>query len=241
MLVQAPAFDRARNFDSALDRLAEAAQALGFDAVDYGFMPRARTPDGRYHAPQIAWRNWPSRWTTGWARYSREDPFLYAGYPRTLPLDWREVIGAHWLSATQKEALAYVGDIGYLDGMTVPIHLPEGAFAFVTAVSHATRGRWRDRQSEVRDALFVMAHDFHAAVAPRFGFKSTPRDVALSAREREVLVLAATGLSAPDSARRMHRSVETVRRQRKSAMEKLGAHTTAQAVAQALRLGLIAH
>jgi DNA-binding CsgD family transcriptional regulator len=174
-------------------------------------------------------------------RYSREDPFLYAGYPRTLPLDWREVIGASWLSAPQKEALAYVEGIGYLDGMTVPIHLPEGAFAFVTAVSHATEGRWRANQAAVRDALFVMAHDFHAAVAPRFGFKSTPRDVALSAREREVLMLAATGLSAPECALRVHRSVETVRRQRKSAMDKLGAHTIAQAVAQALRLGLIAH
>lgn len=235
-----PSFHAAGNFDSALDRLAEAAQQLGFDAVDYGFMPQARTLDGRYHAPRIAWRNWPSRWTAGWARYSRDDPFLYAGYPRTLPLDWREVIGASWLSGPQKEALAYVGDIGYLDGMTVPIHLPAGAFAFVTAVSHSTQGRWRAHQSEVRDALFVMAHDFHAAVAPRFGFASAPRAVALSAREREVLVLAASGLSAPDSARRAQRSVETVRRQRKSAMDKLGAHTIAQAVAQALRLGLIA-
>ena len=234
-------FHSAPNFDVALDRLAEATQQLGFDAVDYGFMPRARAVDGRYHAPEIAWRNWPTRWTAGWARYSREDPFLYAGYPRTLPLDWRDVIGANWLSATQKEALAYVGDIGYLDGMTVPIHLPEGAFAFVTAVSHSTQGRWREKQTQVRDALFVMAHDFHAAIAPRFGFKSTPHDVSLSAREREVLALAATGLSAPDSALHVHRSVETVRRQRKSAMDKLGAHTIAQAVAHALRLGLIAH
>jgi DNA-binding CsgD family transcriptional regulator len=35
--------------------------------------------------------------------------------------------------------------------------------------------------------------------------------------------------------------VETVRRQRKSAMEKLGAHSIAQAVALAMRLELIAH
>lgn len=235
-------FHSARSFDAALDHLAEAAQHLGFDAVDYGFMPHARAADGGYHAPEIAWRNWPTRWTAGWARYSREDPFLYAGYPRTLPLDWREVIGAKWLSATQKEALAYVGDIGFLDGLTVPIHLPGGAFAFVTAVSHSTEGRWRANQAEVRDRLFVMAHDFHAAVAPRFGIgKSATRDVNLSMREREVLVLAATGLNAPDSARQVHRSVETVRRQRKSAMDKLGAHTIAQAVAQALRMGLIAH
>jgi DNA-binding CsgD family transcriptional regulator len=235
-------FHSARSFDSALDRLAEAVHDLGFDAVDYGFMPQARTADGRYHHPEIAWRNWPARWTAGWAQHSSEDPFLHAGYPRTLPLDWRDVTAAPGLSRAQQEALAYVERIGFpLDGMTVPIHLPEGAFAFVSAVSHTREGRWRARQAEVRDTLFVMAHDFHAAVAPRFGLKVAPRDISLTPREREVLSFAALGLSAPDSALRVHRSVETVRRQRKSAMDKLGAHTIAQAVAQALRLGLIVH
>lgn len=233
-------FHSARSFDVALDRLAEATHALGFDAVDYGFMPRARSADGGYHAPDIAWRNWPTRWIAGWKRYSRQDPFLYAGYPRTLPLDWRDVRGASWLNSTQKEALAYVEDIGFLDGMTVPIHLPDGAFAFVTAVSHAPEGRWRAQQTQVRDSLFVMAHDFHAAVAPRFGWNAMPREAPrLSPREREILAHAAAGHSAPETARRVHRSVETVRRQRKSAMEKLGAHTVVQAVARAMNLGLL--
>lgn len=234
-------FHSARSFDAALDRLAEATHAMGFDAVDYGFMPKARTQDGRYNAPDIAWRNWPARFASGWSRYSRVDPFLYAGYPRTLPLDWQQVKGASWLSPIQKEALSYVEDIGICDGLTVPIHLPDGAFAFVTAVTHEGHDTWRTRQSQVTDALFVMAHEFHAAISPRFGIRqnTVTRDLRLSPREREVLSLAATGLSAPGSARRVHRSVETVRRQRKSAMEKLGAHSIAQAVALAMRVGLL--
>lgn len=233
-------FHRAATFDGALDHLAEATRALGFDAVDYGFMSRARTADGRYNAPDIAWRNWPAHISASWSRYCREDPFLYAGYPRTLPLDWRQVKSANWLSATQKEALAFVEGIGICDGLTVPIHLPDGGFAFVTAVSHHGHSAWRTQQSQVTDQLFVMAHEFHAAVAPRFGMKPAPRDAKLSPRECEMLSHAAAGLSAPETARRVHRSVETVRRQRKSAMEKLGAHTVAQAVAHAMRLGLIA-
>lgn len=233
-------FHRARSFDDALDRLAEATHALGFDAIDYGFMPRARNADGRYNAPDIAWRNWPARVASGWLRYSRVDPFLYAGYPQTLPLDWRQVKGANWLSQMQKEALGFIEDIGVRDGLTVPIHLPGGAFAFVTAVTQAGCSRWRDRQSQVTDQLFVMAHEFHAAVAPRFGLRAEkPRDTKLSPRECEMLAHAAAGLSAPETARRVHRSVETVRRQRKSAMEKLGAHTVAQAVAHAMRLGWV--
>lgn len=239
-----PSFHSARSLDCALDRLAEAVQQLGFDAVDYGFMPQARTADGRYHHPDIKWRNWPARWTAGWARHSSDDPFLHAGYPRTLPFDWREVVKADWLSPPQRDALAYIERLGFpVDGMTVPIHLPDGAFAFVSAVSHAHEGRWRARQSEVRDALFVMAHDFHAAVAPRVGVarRIEEHHGALSTREREILAFAAQGLSAPETARRVCRSVETVRRQRKSAMEKLGAHTMPQAVARAMRLGLMEH
>ena len=240
MSIDVARFHTARSFDHALDRLAEATHQLGFDAVDYGFMPRVRSADGGYHAPDIAWRNWPARWIAGWKRYGRQDPFLYAGYPRTLPLDWREVRGATWLNSTQKEALAYVEDIGFLDGMTVPIHLPEGAFAFVTAVSHAPEGRWRAQQAQVRDALFVMAHDFHASVGPRFGLPSSRvAATKLSPREREILAHAAAGHSAPETARRVHRSVETVRRQRKSAMEKLGAHSVTQAVATAMHEGLL--
>lgn len=233
-------FHRARSFDVALDRLAEATHTLGFDAVDYGFMSRARTPDGRYNAPDIAWRNWPARIASGWSRYCRVDPFLYAGYPRTLPLDWQQVKGANWLSTLQREALAYVEGIGICDGLTVPIHLPDGAFAFVTAVTHHGHGAWRDQQSQVSDQLFVMAHEFHAAVAPRFGLQpQKPRAAKLSPRECEMLSHAAAGLSAPATARRVHRSVETVRRQRKSAMEKLGAHTVTQAVAHAMRMGIL--
>lgn len=241
MQIETDHFHRARSFDAALDRLAEATHTLGFDAVDYGFMARAREPDGRYNAPDIAWRNWPARVESGWSRYARVDPFLYAGYPRTLPLDWQQVKGASWLSAMQKEALCYVEDIGICDGLTVPIHLPGGAFAFVTAVTHRGHGGWRERQSQVTDRLFVMAHEFHAAVAPRLGLHAggRPRDTKLSPRECEMLMHAAAGLSAPASARRVQRSVETVRRQRKSAMEKLGAHTVTQAVALAMQRGLL--
>ncbi len=232
-------FQTARTLDVALDRLAEATSSLGFDAVDYGFMPRARAADGRYNAPDIVTRNFPPRWMAGWTRYCREDPFLCAGYPRTLPLDWSEVIGADWLNTTQRQALAYLEDLGFTDGLTIPIHLPDGGFAFVSALAHGHGDAWRAHQSQVSDQLFVLAHGFHAAVASRFGLRSDTRGVSLSPREREMLSHAAAGLSAPETARRVHRSVETVRRQRKSAMEKLGAHTVVQAVARAMNLGLL--
>lgn len=233
-------FSRAASFEVALDRLAEATNELGFDAVDYGFMPRALALDGRYNPPEIFSRNFPRRWLAGWTRYRCDDPFLYAGYPRNLPLDWKQVQDADWLSVVQRQAITYLEGIGFSDGLTVPIHLPQGGFAFVTAVTHEREGAWRAQQAQVSDRLFVLAHGFHAAVASRFGLRAdTPRVTKLSPRECEMLSHAAAGLSAPETARRVHRSVETVRRQRKSAMQKLGAHTVAQAVAHAMGQGLL--
>jgi LuxR family transcriptional regulator len=226
-------------FDRALDMLAEEVSALGFDAVDYAFMPQLRTPDGGWGAPDIASRNFPPRWKPGWSRYCREDPYLWSCYGRNLPLDWNEVKGADWLSETQRQAIAYIDGLGFLDGVTVPIHLAGGSFAFVSAVSRPSHGPWRVRQESVEQKLFVLAHTFHAAVARHFDLRGPERPATLSPRECEMLHHAAVGRSAAETARLVHRSIETVRRQRKSAMSKLGARTIAQAVARALSLGLI--
>ncbi|MGE0674077.1 MAG: autoinducer binding domain-containing protein [Methylibium sp.] len=231
-------FHNARGLDAALDRLADEVVAIGFDAVDYGFMPRIRDGDGRWCAPAIVARNLPARWESGWSHYSREDPYLWSCYQRNLPLDWDEVKAAGWLSATQRQAIAYVDELGFGDGLTVPIHLPGGGFAFVSALARPRRGAWRLRQSQMTERLFFLAHAFHAAVSPHLARPSIGEPM-ISAREREVLRHAANGLSAPETARATHRSVETVRRQRKSAMRKLEARSIAQAIARASATGLL--
>jgi LuxR family transcriptional regulator len=229
-------FGSARTFDAALDQLAEATGALGFDSVDYGFMPQARAADGRYHAPTIVSRRFPRRWLQGWAPFQREDPLLYGAYPRTLPLDWKDIADAPWLKPIQREAFGYIRGLGFADGVTVPIHLPDNAFAFVTVATREQKGAWRERKAEVMDRLFVLAHAFHASQGGHWSVQALQPQI-LSAREQLVLALAAAGLNARQTASRIHRSVETVRRQRKAAMHKLSARTMAQAVAQAMQRG----
>lgn len=80
-------FSAARSFPSALDALAERALALGFDAVDYAYMPCARRADGGWHAPDIASRRFPPRWESGWRQYAALDPYLSTCYQRNVPLD----------------------------------------------------------------------------------------------------------------------------------------------------------
>ncbi|MBI2803202.1 MAG: LuxR family transcriptional regulator [Gammaproteobacteria bacterium] len=232
-------FRAARSFDAALDLLAENVVTLGFDAVDYAFMPRARGRDGAWNAPEIVARNFPPHWTRGWSRYASEDPYLCTCYQRNLPLDWNEVKGAAWLSNTQRQAITFIDDLGFLDGITVPIHLPGGSFAFVSALSRPRQGAWRAQQEAMKEKLFILAHAFHAGVDRQARIASQERSVTISPRELDVLRHAASGLNAPATARIIHRSVETIRRQRKSAMSKLGSHTIAQAIALAISMDLL--
>lgn len=227
----------ARSFEGALDAFADRAAELGFDGIDYAYMPRARRQDGGWHAPDIASRRFPPRWERGWRRYAAQDPYLCSCYQRNLPLDWNEVKDATWLSPVQREAIAFIDTLGFLDGITVPIHLPGGSFAFISGVSRARRGAWRVR--ETTGQFFLMAHGFHAEVARHLHLGGDATSTTLTSREREVLRHAADGLSAAASAQAMRRALETVRHHRKSAMEKLGARTMTQAVARALSLGLV--
>ena len=234
-----PIFSGARSFDHALDILAEQAGRLGFDAVDYAYMPQVRSSDGGWIAADIASRNFPARWERGWSRFGRYDPYLWSSYERTLPLDWNEVKTAGWLSSLQRQAIDFVDDLGFRDGLTIPIHLPGGRFAFVSGLAQDPIGAWR-LQAAAGERLFILAHQFHGAVAARLGRERVaPGAGPLSPRERECLRYAAAGYSAVATAAATGRSCETVRRQRKSAIAKLNARTIAQAVASAAALGLL--
>ena len=62
---------------------------------------------------------------------------------------------------------------------------------------------------------------------------------ALTAREQEVMVLLAEGLSSPQVAEKLFISPKTVENHRANIMRKLGIHNTIELVRQAAKLGLI--
>ncbi len=157
-------------------------------------------------------------------------------------MDWDDVKVAPWLTPIQNDSIAYIGDfMGFADGVTVPVHLAGGRFAFVTAANQR-RNAWRDERYKVEHTLLVLAHRFHALVARRFPdrFSNVAIASVLKAREIECLSWAARGRNAPETALEIHRSTETVRFHLKNAMAKLEARTVAQAVARAAAADLLA-
>ena len=74
------------------------------------------------------------------------------------------------------------------------------------------------------------------AAAPRLRHSN---GAALTGRELEILELVSRGFESPDIARELHLSPETVRTHVTHVLGKLGARTRAEAVAIAVRGGLI--
>lgn len=230
----------ARDFDAALDLLAEEARQLGFDGVDYAYLPSVRLIAGGWAAGPVFARNFPRRWQVGWARYGRHDPILPLCFRRGLPVDWQAVRLGLPLSGPQRAAVDFLeSGMGFPGGITVPIHLPGNRFAFVSGVSTLSGTAWETLSGRAMAPLMVLAHTFHHVVADRCPPPASPAPARLTRREIECLQHAADGHATPHTARLLNRSVETVRGHLKSAMAKLGARTIAQSVAIALSCGLL--
>ena len=71
------------------------------------------------------------------------------------------------------------------------------------------------------------------------GFKDENNDSDLSDREREVLVSLAEGNNYNEIANRLYISVDTVRHHIRNVYKKLHVHSQSEAVAKAIRKGLI--
>lgn len=230
----------AGRFETALDVLAEEARALGFDGVDYACLASTRLVHGDWASGPVHARNFPAHWQRGWARYGRHDAILPLCFHRGLPVDWQTVRTVLRLDAAQRAALDFLDlDMGFPGGITVPIHLPANRFAFVSAVSARRGADWQRLSACAMAPLMVLAHTFHHVAATRWPPATSLSSPRLTRREIDCLRHAANGNSAPNTARLLHRSVETVRGHLKRAMAKLGAHTVTQAVAIAASSGAI--
>jgi two-component system nitrate/nitrite response regulator NarL len=125
----------------------------------------------------------------------------------------------------------------YVDSAVAYRALAEGAAGFLSKESSA---------KTVCDAIVaasrgetVLSPEVQSGIAEEIRMRAAPERLTLSARENEVLVLIADGLSAPDIGRRLHLSPATVKGHLHSLYEKLGVKERAAAVAEAMRRGLL--
>ena len=90
-----------------------------------------------------------------------------------------------------------------------------------------------------RAARPVLSREAQAGVIRALHHRGSAADAVLTPREREVLTLTASGISAPEIGRRLYLSPATVKTHLGRTYEKLGVDDRAAAVAEAIRRGLI--
>jgi two-component system nitrate/nitrite response regulator NarL len=125
----------------------------------------------------------------------------------------------------------------YVDSAVAYRALAEGAAGFLSKEASA---------SAVCEAIVaaargetVLSPEVQSGIADEIRMRAAPERLTLSARENEVLVLIAEGLSAPDIGKQLHLSPATVKGHLHSLYEKLGVKERAAAVAEAMRRGLL--
>ena len=232
--------ENASSLDVAMDLLAESAEQLGFQRVIYSWMPATRLPGGRWASPPLMWRNLPPRWERQWPRHSPNDPYYHACFENRLSVEWSTIQGRDSLLPAERDSWFYLAEKQMSRGLTIPIHMPGGRFAYVSALDCAANKEWSAVVDQSREALFLVAYHFNQTVLRKFGNPfPNYRITDLTTREIECLTWAAKGKNSKDIACILDRSVETVRVHLKHACSKLEATNRTHAAAKAVFLGLI--
>lgn len=234
--------EAASTFQDALDVLHEITSDLGFTQVLYAYQPTSpRLPSGEWLPLKLNVRNFPRDWEPDWSKYMSVDPYYRACFEGTLPIEWGDVQSRDSLSAPQREACTYLGDFGLSRGITVPVHLPFGRFAVMSAIVDRSCRNWHAVREQSREPLFKLMHVFTKTIFDQ-GLEDqieTIKPVKLTARELECLRWASAGKTSSETAVIMDRSLETARLHMKNAIAKLNATNRTQAIANAVHLGLI--
>jgi len=230
--------EQAADLDSALDALHQALAGLGFSSFAYGRTAVPRLPDGSLASPIVKTRSFPSRWDRHWSHLC--DPYYRFCLNTTLPLKWIDVQSGECLSAGERACVDHLNDKNLHYGITIPLHMPNGSFAFVSAISESSTTYQEGSSPSTINALFALCHYFQNTSLRRWLWNDgTASKAWLSAREKECLSLAAQGRTSDDIALMLGLSCETVRSHMKRAIVHLNASNRAHAIAKAIQLRLI--
>jgi two-component system, NarL family, nitrate/nitrite response regulator NarL len=125
----------------------------------------------------------------------------------------------------------------HLDSDLVYRAIAGGASGYLS--KEADRDEILDAVAAVSRGEVVIAAEGQTGLAGEIRRREVTERPILTPREKEVLVLTAEGLTAPDIAKQLQLGVATVRSHLQNLYEKLGVSDRAAAVAEAMRAGLM--
>lgn len=228
----ADAFQRAADPAEAFHGLRAWLERFGASAVLVTGLPLPeRDPTG----PRMLLNGWPDAWRERYlgANHYRHDPCVRWCLSQREPFLWSELPGAALAEPRARWVMHEAAEFGLVRGLCVPLHDSLGFHGALT-----TAGPGFDLPSQARFMAHLLAHQAYGA-AVRPGVHREGRATVLTAREREVLRWAGAGKTGWEIGTILGISESTVEKHLRAVRAKLDVATTAQAVAEGLRLNQI--
>ncbi|HYC06199.1 MAG TPA: LuxR family transcriptional regulator [Azospirillaceae bacterium] len=222
----------------------KAIENLGFETFTYAAV---RTVPGTVAAGAPTFIGQPyciSMWQGNWtehyqrSRYYDVDPIFQASLRSLLPLDWRQLRPAD-RSAPGHQVMLDAHSIGFKQGITIPVHAPDGEFGLISVTTDASDREFAKLAAAHGPLLHLLAIHFHEAARKNLQALQRAGAVNLTEREKQVLIWAGHGKNNEEIGDILRLSPRTVRFHLRNAATKLGVETRIQAVVRAVQLGII--
>lgn len=202
--------------------------------IDYAAYAGINTVDNSMHA--VA--NYPESWKRHYQSHDLhlKDPTLRHAARSQAPVHW----GRLQDDPMYRHVFSRAHDFGIPDiGVTIPVRGPFGDKGMLSVTSRMTQDDWGRHVQLIMPRLQQAAALIHDQVMQQGVLMHALRAPAISARETEILQWIAAGKSQTDISEILMISARTVEVHMRSCRNKLGALTTAQAVARAIGMRLI--
>lgn len=195
---------------------------------------------GRPDQP-FALTTYPADWAEHYLEndYVQHDPVLQTAHAGMRPFDWPWLSRSASLTPLQQQMMAEAADFGVSQGLTVPIHGPQGSFAALSLLCRENTREFERIQRHHMMDVHMMALYFHSALDNNILSNDANPRVYLTDRERETLGWTARGKSAWETSEILKISQETVNFHLKNAMAKFDVYSKHHAVVKAIMSGHI--
>jgi LuxR family quorum sensing-dependent transcriptional regulator len=190
----------------------------------------------RQQVGHILLNAWPNDWMSHYFSndYLHHDPTIWMVREQHSPFLWREIEMQRLQSGVARLVMGEAKEFGLRNGFTVALQTLEG-----TAIGFSIGGEHIEISEQERDQLKLLATFAVDRALQLKEFDQLPLLKGVTLRERRALQLAADGLKDHEIAIRMGISHHGAEKHLRSVRGKLEAKNTTNAIAIAMRLGLM--
>jgi LuxR family transcriptional regulator, quorum-sensing system regulator BjaR1 len=228
--------DRARNMEDLSAQVLRHLSEIGAEHVIAGTIPGAGSR--RQQLSHVFFAAWPKEWLNRYVSrgYARKDSIILRAKSNAAPFFWNELAPIIDADPAARLVMEEAREFNLVRGFTAAIPTLDGQTA-----GFNVGGRHFEIDPDRRGQLTLIAsYAIGRAIALQQESSNQIKKVTLSPREREALQWAAEGKADWEIGEVMNISEHGADKHMRSVRVKLGAISRTQAVAEAIRRGLIA-